>query len=168
MMETAFSLGTNTGDRLALISAARDRLAEQANTRLTGQSPLYETEPVEVHAEHKDLLFLNAVIIVESKRPPEEWLKIGSDIEYAMGRRRSADQNAPRPIDIDILFAGNSYINKKDLVVPHPRWAEREFVVKPLADIRPNLVLPGMTRTVREQLRQIQGSADVRLFAKRW
>ncbi|NCC51834.1 MAG: 2-amino-4-hydroxy-6-hydroxymethyldihydropteridine diphosphokinase [Spartobacteria bacterium] len=167
-METAFSLGTNMGDRQRFMREARDHLLAQPQCVPAGQSLLYETEPVGVAPEHQDKLFLNAVLIVEAPIPAAQWLEIAQGIEYAMGRRRSSDRNAPRPIDIDLLYVGDDCIDSASLVLPHPRWAEREFVVRPLADIRPDRVLPGMCRSVREQLARIATSGTVRLFARQW
>ena len=80
-----------------------------------------------------------------------------------MGRHRGLDRFAPRAIDIDIIYVGDVHIESGGLVVPHPRWMERRFVVQPLADVRPDLFLPGAGRVVREVLGQLKGEAVTRL-----
>ncbi len=167
VMEVGLSLGSNQGDRLAHMKAARDRILSASDVRFVAQSPLYETEPVGVRDEFRDLKFLNAVLVMESARLPERWLANLRELEYDMGRLRGADRNAPRPIDVDILYIDDQCIDSGGLVVPHPRWAERCFVVQPLADVRPDLVLPGMGRSVRQVLGDL-GKQGVVLFARDW
>jgi len=167
-MELGFSLGSNLGDRLANLIAAKDHLLRVPGTRLAAQSPVYETTPVDVRAEFRNLKFLNCVLIAESDLLTEEWLSEIGRIETRMGRRRSPDRNSPRPIDIDILYAGGGIIDSGGLTLPHARWAERRFVVQPLADVRPNLILPGVGRTVREVLANLAGSEEVKLFSASW
>lgn len=161
-MEIGFSLGTNQGDVVTQMREAKRRILEFPETQFAAQSPLYETEPVGVAPEFAHLKFLNAVLVVESPCPPSEWLERLRGIEMAMGRQRGADRNAPRPIDIDILYAGAEYIDRGGLVVPHPRWAQRRFVVQPLYDVRPDLILPGAGLSVRDILAQLQGEEVTR------
>jgi 2-amino-4-hydroxy-6-hydroxymethyldihydropteridine diphosphokinase len=108
------------------------------------------------------------VVVVKSKTPLNSWLEIIHEIEYTMGRRRQADRNAPRPIDIDLLYAGDRFLDDEHLTVPHPRWQERAFVVIPLADVRPNLVLPGAQQSVGEIRQQLSEPCGVRLFKESW
>ena len=131
-------------------------------------SPVYETEPVGVKPEHQQLKFLNAVLIVESDRTPADLHRALADIENELGRVRNEDRFAPRAIDIDILFAGKDRYNEPRLKIPHPRWAERRFVVQPLADVRANLVLPGAEKTVKEILRVLPPEPVVRLHSREW
>lgn len=156
-MELGFSLGSNDGDTVENLRQAKARILAVPDTRWLAQSPLYETEPVGVSSEYAHLRFLNAVLIIDTPAGADEWLSALHDIEYALGRRRTGDRNAPRTIDIDILYAGDDYIDRGGLVVPHPRWAERRFVVQPLADVRPQLVLPGSGRTVSAILADLVG-----------
>lgn len=161
-MEIGFSLGSNLGDVVAHMREAKRLILAYPETVWMAQSPLYETEPVGVSPEYAHLQFLNAVMVVESPHSPGEWLAHLRQIESQMGRERQADRNAPRPIDIDILYAGEECIDRGDLVVPHPRWAQRRFVVQPLADIRPHLILPGSGITVSDILAQLEGEEVVR------
>ncbi len=158
-MELGFSLGSNLGDRIQHLRDAKRRLLAVPATRCAAQSRLYETEPVGVQPAYADLKFINAVLVVETAHTAEYWLAQLHAIEQAMGRQRGADRNAPRAIDIDILFAGADCIDSGGLVVPHPRWAQRRFVVAPLAEVRPALVLPGAGRTVAAILADLQGEA---------
>ena len=132
------------------------------------QSPVYETQPVGAAPEHRHLLFLNAVLIVDARMEAEAMSREIHRIEREMGRMRDGASNSPRPIDIDVIYAGGIRLSSPALVVPHARWAERRFVVRPLADVRPDLVIPGAARTVREVLHSLPAVPAVRLFAQRW
>jgi 2-amino-4-hydroxy-6-hydroxymethyldihydropteridine diphosphokinase len=156
-METGFSFGSNEGDRVANIREAKKRIMALPGVVFRAQSPLYETEPVGVLPEYADIRFLNSVLIVDSAYTPAEWLEHLHKIEKDLGRTRLNDRNAPRSIDVDILYVGDACIDSGGLTVPHPRWAKRRFVVQPLADVRPDLVLPGAGKTVREILSGLEG-----------
>jgi 2-amino-4-hydroxy-6-hydroxymethyldihydropteridine diphosphokinase len=156
------------GTRLAQLTDAKRRILQQPTARLVAQSPVYETEPVDVKPIYRDYKFLNAVLVIDSPWDAQRWLQEGNRIETEMGRKRSEDRNAPRPIDIDIIYAGELCVAKEGLVVPHPRWAQRGFVVKPLADVRPNLKLPGSMGTVRKVLESLGEIKDVRKVTDNW
>ena len=85
-----------------------------------------------------------------------------------LGRERSEDRNAPRPIDIDIVYAGDQIIEGSGLEVPHPRWAERRFVVQPLSDVRPEMVLPQANKNVVDILECLPQDEGLTLFEERW
>ena len=89
-------------------------------------------------------------------------------IEEGMGRTRAEDKNAPREIDIDIIYAANLESEDADLMVPHPRWAERRFVVQPLADVRPDRILPGTRVSVQNVLDSLPEKPKVVLFQEQW
>ena len=161
-MEIGFSLGSNQGDVMGHMREAKRLILAYPGTTWVAQSALYETEPVGVSAEYAHLKFLNSVLVVETDQSPSEWLQYLRQIEHDMGRKRTADRNSPRPIDIDILYAGDECIDRGDLVVPHPRWAQRRFVVQPLADVRPDLILPGAGLAVRDILAALQGEEVTR------
>lgn len=167
-METGFCLGSNMGGRLRLLSQAKTIILLEPQVKFVDQSPVYETEPVGVKPEYESMKFLNAVLIVQSPYTAEEWLTKIKKIESILQRVRTEDRNAPRTIDIDILFCGERVVDSDLLQVPHPRWAGRRFVVQPLADVRPELVLPGTKSPVRKILAQMSENEDVRLFAERW
>ena len=150
-MEAGLSLGSNRGNRLGHLRQAVRRLAAVPGLRVLAQSRVYETEPIDVPEAFQKLAFLNAVVIVEWPGPVRGLLAAAKRIEKAAGRRPGA-RNGPRPLDIDIVYAGSRKVNEPDLVVPHPQWKKRRFVLEPLAELRPDLVMPGSRRTVREVL----------------
>lgn len=168
MTETGFCLGSNLGGRLHLLRQAKTLILMEPHVKFVDQSPVYETEPVGVKPQYKAMKFLNAVLVVESPYTADEWLQKVKKVEQALHRVRMEDRNAPRTMDIDILFSGNQTVDSDLLKVPHPRWAERRFVVQPLADIRPELILPGADIPVRKILAQMPENDDVRLFSERW
>ena len=168
-METGFCLGSNVGGRLRLLSQAKTILLLDPKVKFIDQSPVYETEPVDVKDEYRSMKFLNAVLIVESPYSAEEWLEKVREVEVSLHRVRTEDRNAPRTIDIDILFCGDRVVDSDLLQVPHARWAERRFVVQPLADVRPDLILPGTKGApVRKVLARLPDNDDVRFFSDRW
>ena len=168
MMEIGFSLGSNVGDRLQFLRWAKTRLLLSGKAVFLDQSSVYETEPVGVRDEYRTMKFLNAVLVVESSLAPADWLPVIKKIESDFLRVRTDDRNAPRTIDIDILFADDEVVDSDLLQVPHPRWTERRFVVEPLAEVRPDLTLPGSKDPVRKILGQMPASEDVRLLSDRW
>lgn len=167
-MEVGLALGSNMGDRLARLREARSRLLELPGVMLLAQSPVYDTDPVGVPEEFSALPFLNAVLILECRMQPPELHGHAMRIELEMGRARAAEKNAPRRIDIDFIYAGRLRIDTPELVVPHPRWAGRRFVLAPLASVRPELIIPGQSRTVSEVLRSLRDPARAREFARDW
>jgi len=166
--EVGLSLGSNLGDRLAHLQAARDRLMALPQTRLLAQAPVYETEPVDVAESFRDLAFLNTVVIVETGLPVTELAAAAHAIEDWLGRRRGGDRNAPRPIDIDLIYAGDETCHAAALSLPHPRWLARRFVVQPLADVRPVLRLPNAPGTVAEVLLTLPPTPNVVLYRETW
>ena len=167
-MEIGFSLGSNMYNRKRLLMQAKNLLLSAPRTRFVTQSPIYETTPVDVKPEYGDMPFLNSVLVLESDLPIESWLSYIGKIEENLGRERTADRNAPRPIDIDMVYAGDRVVDSGGLEVPHPRWAERRFVVQPLCDVRPDRILPDTHQTVAAVLRSLPPDEGMRLFAERW
>ncbi len=168
LMETGFSLGSNLSGRLRLLSQAKTLLLMDPKVTFVVQSSVYETEPVDVKEEYRSLKFLNAVLVVESPYTAEEWLPKIQQVERCLKRERTDDRNAPRTIDVDILFCGEKVVDDDLLQIPHPRWAQRRFVVEPLADVRPELVLPGAEGSVSNILARLPANDEVRLFSEKW
>lgn len=166
MIEYGLSLGSNLGRRRHNLRMARRRLAEFAD--VLAVSPLYETEPVDVPEAHRKRRFLNAVIIVASALSPEHLLRRLRRIERELGRGARRPKNAPRTIDLDILYAGRLRRRAPRLTIPHPLWSQRRFVLRPLADVRPNLRIPGDRRTVREVLLSLPKTPKVILCTRIW
>ncbi len=140
-------LGSNVGDRERMLEAALEAL-EAARVRIRRVSPVYETEPQDLREQ---AWFLNLVAEAETDLFPLQLLQTIGKIERQLGRRRTLPKG-PRSIDIDILLYGNFVIDTPRLTVPHPRLAERRFVLAPLADLAPDLRHPVSRRTVREML----------------
>lgn len=148
------SLGSNLGDRLARLRAALERLAAP-DLRILRVSPVYETEPVDYAAQP---WFLNLVVEAETELFPLQLLSRVNRIERALGRVRTV-ANGPRTIDIDILLYGGAVIRSPKLEIPHPRMAERRFVLVPLSNLAPELRHPESHRTVRELLEAAPAAA---------
>lgn len=130
-------------------------------------SPLYEAEPVRCLPDSPK--FLNAALEIEYEGAPRMLLKKILAYEKAHGRDRSTGKNAPRTIDMDILYFGEREVLEKDLVIPHPRLAERRFVLLPLSTIRPDMIVKGTGKTVRILLRELPAKeGEVRFVQQEW
>ena len=166
-MRTGVALGSNLGDRLSNL-----RVARKAILQLPGVTPpifasaIYETEPI--HCESGAGKFLNAVLEFDYEGDPLELLKRLGELEQALGRLPDHPRNVSRKIDIDLLYLDAIKIDKKELQLPHPRMHLRRFVLQPLADIRPDLVLPNQRKTVRELLAQLDESGKVDRHSSGW
>lgn len=167
-MEVGLSLGSNLGDRLQNLRQAKKRIIALRGVSFAAQSPVYETEPVDVSPADRNMFFLNAVLVIKVLIRVPEMLAGFKQIETELGRLAETRPNAPRPIDIDIIYAGNLRISQNGIAVPHPRWCGRDFVVQPLNDVRPDLIVPGQNRTVAEVLSSLSDGHKVKLFAKKW
>lgn len=168
VIEVGLSLGSNLGDRRALLCEGRRRLLALPDVGIADCSPLYETEPVGTQPEYTDRLFLNVAIVLAYLGQPDALANAIHQIEADLGRVRSADRNALRPLDIDLIYAGTLVVNTPSLTLPHPRWTARRFVVQPLADLRPLLRLPGADGTVAELLLRLPSAPAVRRMADAW
>ena len=146
-MKTAYlGLGSNVGDREENLRAAIERL--RAVVQVLRISPVYETDPVEFTEQRR---FLNLVVEAETELFPMQLLTRTARVERELGRVRTVAKG-PRTIDIDILLYGKTAVRSGRLEIPHPRMAERRFVLAPLADLAPDLRHPVNRRTVREML----------------
>ena len=159
-MRTAVALGSNLGNRLDNLRAARKAIAA-----LAGVEPpilfslIYETDPVDCEPDAET--FLNAVLEFDYEGDSMELLKKLREIEKTLGRPLDHVRNTSRKIDIDLLYFGDANIADEELQLPHPRMHLRSFVLQPLADIRSGLVFSGQTKTVRELLAQVADSGKV-------
>lgn len=136
---TAFvGIGANLGDARTSVETAIQRLGTLPATRLTGQSSLFRTTPID--AEGND--YINAVVRIETALHPEKLLEELQSLERASGRERPF-VNAPRTLDLDILLYGNREISTDLLIVPHPRLTQRAFALIPLLQIDPLISIPG-------------------------
>jgi GTP cyclohydrolase-4 len=160
-MVTAYlSLGSNLGDRKQNLAQALELLSK--HLKVEQISSIYETEPV---GYEQQPLFLNAVCRISTKLNPERLLRLAKKIEAELGRTPSFP-NAPRPIDIDILIYGDKVFSDTELTMPHPRLAERAFVLVPLAEIAPDLVHLENEKTIKELLGNLGNTTGVRKWAE--
>jgi 2-amino-4-hydroxy-6-hydroxymethyldihydropteridine diphosphokinase len=149
LVSVYLSLGSNIGDRRKYLSQALDFISQRM--KVVEQSSIYDTAPMENPDQAR---FLNMVARVETSLLPDQLLPLLKGIESKMGRTPSKP-NSPRPIDIDILFYGDRTWNSPSLVIPHPKIAERGFVLVPLNEIAPRLVHPVIRKKVREMLKEL-------------
>lgn len=138
MARVGISLGSNLGDRIAHLRTAVERLATVRRSDHLLLSPVFETEPVD--CPEGSGAFYNAVIEIETTLPPLELLAATQAIEREMGRPEVRAVNAPRTIDLDLLYYDDLAMMAPGLELPHPRMFLRAFVLKPLMAIRPDLV----------------------------
>lgn len=166
-MRAGIALGSNIGDRLAQLRSGREAVLRLPG--VTGParcSRVYETEPVGTGPDSGP--FLNAVMEVEYEGHPVALLDKLQQIEAEHGRPSKRPRNAPRALDLDILYVGNLVLTNEECVIPHPRLHLRRFVLAPLHDIRPNLILPGQQQTIASLFEELQDPAAVEVYADQW
>jgi 2-amino-4-hydroxy-6-hydroxymethyldihydropteridine diphosphokinase len=150
-MRTGIALGSNVGDRLSHLREGFRRIRDlhtAANPPLV--SSIFETSPIDCAPGTN--AYLNAAVEIQFDRPPIVLLDALLGIEREMGRPSKRPRNAPRTIDLDILYVGNLILNNAEIIIPHPRLPQRRFVLTPLSEIAPELIIPGQTRTIRALL----------------
>ena len=160
MTTTYLSLGSNIGDRAANVARAVSALA-QHGVRVTRQSSLYETEPVDFRDQD---WFLNSVVEAQTELEPAQLMDALLQIERALGRHRLVPKG-PRLIDIDILLYGSSIVRTPELEIPHPRMADRRFVLVPFNEIAPDALHPALKKTIAELLGSTPDRSEVRKAA---
>jgi 2-amino-4-hydroxy-6-hydroxymethyldihydropteridine diphosphokinase len=166
-MRTAVALGSNVGDRLENLREARKKIFDLPNVKEPIlSSGVYETEPV--GCEPGAGKFLNAVLEFDYDGDTLRLLEQLIHTEEALGRKRDHPRNTSRIIDVDLLYCGEGRINDERLQLPHPRLHLREFVLRPLADIRPDFLLPGQKRTIRQLLDEVEQPGGVVRYADTW
>ena len=133
------ALGANLGDAAGTVRAAMGALANMPESGVRRCSSLYRTAPVGIADQPS---FINAVALLETKLPPETLLDALLEIEQRFGRVR-AEKNGPRTLDLDLLLYDDQFIDLPRLTLPHPRLHLRAFVLQPLAEISPDLAIPG-------------------------
>jgi 2-amino-4-hydroxy-6-hydroxymethyldihydropteridine diphosphokinase len=156
MARVGISLGSNLGDRLSHLRAAVARLSPLLSGPHLLASPVYETEPVDCPPGSG--AFYNAVVEIETTLAPLELLAATQAIERKLGRPAERETNAPRTVDLDLLYYDSLAFEGGGLTLPHPRMAERSFVLKPLAAIRPDLLPPGRSHLLQDpKVREVEG-----------
>ncbi len=154
MTRAYLGLGSNLGDREALLAAALEAL-DWGDVRVVERSRIYDTDPIGGPAAQPT--FLNQVVAVETSLDARELWDRCSAVEAALGRSRLHEERwGPRPVDIDLLLFGDAEVDEHDLVIPHPRMCERAFVLVPLLEIAPDVVVPGRG-PAREALEDVGG-----------
>lgn len=147
-MATVFlALGSNTGDSDLNYGEAVSRLEKLENVKVREESSRYLTNPAGGPPQRD---YLNGVVRIETILSPQELLKTIKQIEEDMGREKTDEKNLPRTIDIDIALYGNLVIDTEDLAIPHPRMHKREFVLKGLREIAPEVKHPVLGKTIEE------------------
>ena len=136
-------LGSNEGDRLASLRAARAAL-EQHGVEVTASSSVYETAPQGEVTDQPD--FLNACLRIETELAPEQLLDACKQVERELGRVPGGVRHGPRPIDVDVLLLGDREYRSERLTLPHREVTSRRFVLEPLLELDPGLTLPDGTR----------------------
>jgi len=132
-------LGSNLGDREAALRRAVELLDREPGIRVVAVSSLRETDPVGFPDQPR---FLNGACVLETDLSPRALLERLLGVERALGRRRDGPRFGPRTVDLDLLLYGRETVDEPGLTVPHPRFAERRFVLEPLAELEPDLELP--------------------------
>jgi 2-amino-4-hydroxy-6-hydroxymethyldihydropteridine diphosphokinase len=160
MVDVVISLGSNLGDRQGLIHSALDALRELPDSEVSKVSSLYETAPME---KTDQPYFLNAVLKLRTGLTVRDLWRHMQRIEGELGRVRT-ERWGPRTIDLDLVLYENQVIEEKDLVVPHPRYRERAFVLIPLLEIAPELTDPESGKKIREFLEERCEGQEVALY----
>lgn len=156
-MEYILSVGTNLGDRKENIEKCIDSINLMPYTDVIAQSAIYETEPVGYARQDN---FYNIILKVESILEPNEMLGACLGIEAAFGRQRTV-RYGPRILDVDVIFAENEKIESRNLIIPHPRYHERRFILEPLLDIFPDGIVYGTD--IKPFIENLEGQGIIKL-----
>lgn len=164
MTSAYLGLGSNEGDRWGHLRGAVERLHGREALHAVEVSPVYETEAHTTTPDETQPSFLNAVLRVTVEMGPASLLRVAHAVERAEGRTRAAEQRwGPRPLDVDLLAVGALTRDTEALTLPHPRLADRRFVLRPWADLAPNFVVPPpFDRSVQALLHQCTDPASIR------
>lgn len=154
MARAYLGLGANLGDTAATLTRAIELLTEHPEIELVGVSSFRETDPVGYLDQPR---FLNAAVAVDTTLAPQELLTALLAIERELGRVREGPRYGPRTVDLDLLLLGDVVLDEPGLELPHPRLHERAFALEPLAELDPELVVPGRG-PVRQLLVALQSS----------
>lgn len=162
------AFGSNLGDRLDNLRQGAAAVQRTAGALILASSPVYETAPVD--CPDGSGAYLNAVAEIETNLEPHDLQQALQGIEAALGRPTERERNAPRSLDLDILYIKGMTINDAVLQVPHPRMHQRRFVLQPLSDIRRELIPTGCSASVTSMLSQLEDDplAVVRVADNSW
>lgn len=164
MENTAFiALGSNIGNRYDYLLNAIEHLAKHPNIQLVNISSIYETDPVGY--EEQDL-FLNMVTEIQTDMDAHELLDFCLNVELELGRKREIAWG-PRTIDLDILLYNQENISSEKLIIPHPRMRERNFVMIPLSEIRPDIIIPNIEKPLEAWINELPNKEGVRIWKRK-
>lgn len=152
------SLGSNMDDRESILLNAMGKISRRAGT-IIARSHWYEAEPWGFQSENK---FINLCLACKTDYRPEAFLSLCLAIEAEYGRIRAGSYYTDRPLDIDIIFWGNEVIHNETLMIPHPRFSARKFVLLPLNDIAPDLIDPVSGKSVKQLLEDCPDKTEVK------
>lgn len=155
-------LGSNIGDRDGYLKEAVEAIANLEGSEVRRVSSVYETEP---WGKKDQGMFLNQVVEVETELEPRELLTACQKIERTLGRKRRERWGA-RTVDIDILLYGEAVIDEETMKVPHPHISQRRFVLVPLAEVVPEVSIPGLGETVRDVLKRCPDRGNVKFYKR--
>jgi len=155
------ALGSNLGDRKSNLLSAVAEIGKLPASKVTDLSPFYETSPVGVTEQPQ---FINAVLRINTGLSPFDLLQSLQQMEIKLFNRRRMIRWGPRSIDLDLLLYGSKVIEDMTLVLPHPRLAERRFVLQPLCDIAPDLVHPVLGRKISELLTSLHSDEILKMI----
>lgn len=162
MFRAYLAAGSNLGDRFHYLKEAQS-LLKTSEISILRTSPIYQTAPVGGPQDQED--YLNLVWEVKTLLKPRKLLERLLEVEKKLGRRR-LERNAPRTIDLDILFYEDKIIEEKGLIIPHPRIQERRFVLEPLAKLCPQKRHPLLKKSVLDLLRKCKDQHAVKIYEK--
>ena len=140
MPRSYVGVGSNVGDRERMIWGAVQMLSVNPEVDVVAVSSIRETEPVGIVDQPR---FLNAAVAVDTQLDPLALLELLLSVERELGRTRDGPRFGPRTIDLDLLLYGEEVVDEPGLTVPHPRLHERRFALEPLAELDPDLAVPG-------------------------
>jgi 2-amino-4-hydroxy-6-hydroxymethyldihydropteridine diphosphokinase len=161
-MQAFLMLGSNIGDRDRYLKEAVEAIANLEGSEVRRVSSVYETEP---WGKKDQGMFLNQVVEVETELEPRELLTACQKIEKTLGRKRE-EHWGPRTVDIDILLYGESVIDEETIKVPHPHLSGRRFVLVPLAEVVPEVSIPGLGETVSNVLKGCPDRGNVKFYKR--
>jgi 2-amino-4-hydroxy-6-hydroxymethyldihydropteridine diphosphokinase len=153
-LRSYLGLGSNVGDRLRNLQAARRELDAEPGLQVVASSAVYETEPQGLVTDQPD--FLNACLAAETELEAEALLDACKRVEQRVGREPGGERHGPRAIDVDLLLLDGVEHRSERLVLPHPELLRRRFVLAPLVELEPDLSLPDGTR-LRDALAALEG-----------
>ena len=161
-VDAYLSFGSNIAPRFEILQCGIEALHSLPDSGVELVSSIYETEAVSPYPQAD---YLNCVAHIKTELTPEALLTSCREIEFSNGRPVSRNKSAPRTLDVDIIFYGDRIINYGKLIVPHARYADRRFVLEPLAEIAPDYICPDTGTSVAQTLDQCTDRSRVQLFS---